>query len=557
MNIIQRLLFFCTYLGTLGILLTSCTSYRIPRMQQKVAVKSIHKDINKIEKKLFKMHPDIDLYISKKDLHQSFSTLRQSIDSPMTPQQLYPLVAPIIASIRQGHTTIIPMIRNNSFSMSKRLSTTLLPMQQMKVVEENNRFYIVSDRTKDTSLIVGAEILKINNSTPQGIADSFQQIFLGDGYNESYYQQARMNNLGDMYNRLYGHTEKLTLTLRNVDSVFTKTLQSYSSKIINNRNKALKHKVNALIKDIEKDTSLTDVQRSIIIDSLKAIVQPEGQWHYGWNVKMAYYSKELKLLDSITALLTIRDFYTESPILYKMTYASIFDKLKTLGVQHLILDLRDNPGGSVAEIEVLHGYITDREIYHTAQPSMRVRSNYKIPLWMMQQSKWYLYPIIVPIVLNRSIDYIENTRLRSGSIHDYYNKHGEAKTRANNAFDGHMYMLINGTTFSAASIVAANFKSEQRGVILGKESGGTYNGTVAGQMPIIPLKRIGMNMRVGTMNIIPEHPYGEHGRGVVPHYEISNTLQDYLQGIDVPVELIRAYIQRASTNTSSVTYQGE
>ena len=55
------------------------------------------------------------------------------------------------------------------------------------------------------------------------------------------------------------------------------------------------------------------------------------------------------------------------------------------------------------------------------------------------------------------------------------------------AFQGKVYVLINGGSFSASCILSSNLQGSKRAVFVGEETGGTYNGTVAGRMPLLEL----------------------------------------------------------------------
>src|SRR5665647_1798558 len=64
----------------------------------------LKQDVDYIQHKLKKLHPDLYHYISKKDLDYKFDSLRSSITTPLTSNDFYFRLSPVIASIRQGHT---------------------------------------------------------------------------------------------------------------------------------------------------------------------------------------------------------------------------------------------------------------------------------------------------------------------------------------------------------------------------------------------------------------------------------------------------------------------
>lgn len=48
------------------------------------------------------------------------------------------------------------------------------------------------------------------------------------------------------------------------------------------------------------------------------------------------------------------------------------------------------------------------------------------------------------------------------------------------AFHGKVFVLINGGSFSASSIITAKLKNDKRATLVGEETGGANDGTVAG-----------------------------------------------------------------------------
>lgn len=67
-------------------------------------------------------------------------------------------------------------------------------------------------------------------------------------------------------------------------------------------------------------------------------------------------------------------------------------------------------------------------------------------------------------------------------------------------FNGEVYVLINGGSFSATTLLAANLKSSGRAVFVGEETGGAYNGCVAGSLPVYttPNSKLPFRMGVGS-----------------------------------------------------------
>ena len=131
----------------------------------------------------------------------------------------------------------------------------------------------------------------------------------------------------------------------------------------------------------------------------------------------------------------------------------------------------------------------------------------------------------------------------------YFTNHKE-KERNENAFMGKVYVLINGGSFSASSIIAAKLQANKRAVFVGEETGGAFNGTVAARMPIITLPNSKNKVRIGLARIGILEKTDTIGRGVFPDVEIIPTVEEFKNNEDKAMEWILNDIEKKS-NTSA------
>ena len=105
-------------------------------------------------------------------------------------------------------------------------------------------------------------------------------------------------------------------------------------------------------------------------------------------------------------------------------------------------------------------------------------------------------------------------------------------------FKGKIYVLINGGSFSASSLLSSNLKGSKRAYFVGQETGGGFNGTVAGQMPIVTLPKSKIGVRVGLLSCIPFYKTTVIGHGIYPDKEIIPTIQDRIALKDPETEWV-------------------
>ena len=132
----------------------------------------------------------------------------------------------------------------------------------------------------------------------------------------------------------------------------------------------------------------------------------------------------------------------------------------------------------------------------------------------------------------------------------YYATHTRPHKVNPHAFKGKIYVLINGGSFSASSLISSNLKSSKRVTFVGEETGGAFNGTVAGFMPVLELPHSELKIRIGIMAMVPHHKTEIIGRGIFPDKEITPSLEDRLQGNDPELNWILSN-SKASINALS------
>ena len=96
-------LFFFSILFCLSC--TSVSKYN-EQLKTKIPVQKLHQDVDYSYKQLQKFHPDLYGYIPKDSLDHVFKTVKNQIQSPLTPAELFQKLAPAISQVRQGHLAL-------------------------------------------------------------------------------------------------------------------------------------------------------------------------------------------------------------------------------------------------------------------------------------------------------------------------------------------------------------------------------------------------------------------------------------------------------------------
>ena len=69
-----------------------------------------------------------------------------------------------------------------------------------------------------------------------------------------------------------------------------------------------------------------------------------------------------------------------------------------------------------------------------------------------------------------------------------------------------------------------------RGIFIGEETGGTYEGNVSGYSEYVKLPNSKIKVKIPTVHFQINVEPKIKGRGVIPNYEVPQTWKDYLNG---------------------------
>lgn len=520
-----------SFIVVISLLLANCTSVEKynHKLAQPISVAKLQKDINYTQRKLEKLYPNLYGYITKEHLDFKFDSIRKVVDKPMTSKEFYFVIAPVIASVRQGHMTMSPVQNKISKEDAKRYNKTGDgPLSQFLYEWENGKMYVVKNKSKNKSIQLGSEVVSVNGVTPQSVYEKYRKGITSDGFNTTYIRKGFSKRYTSYMTNEIGINDSLSFVFRFKDSLVKQVISRAK----------LEKKV---IPKISKSDSAKVVVKKPV-DKEKLIQANRIKNIYGYSMLTNEYSKSLKFIqsDSSVAILKIKNF---SDGKYYKAYNLIFDSIKKHNVKNLIIDLRDNPGGRVADAVNLYAHLTDKD-FILLQPALVTSKTSLFKLGLFRNIPKISYPfaaVFYPFYMGFS--YLRTTKNDFGKYQ--YKLVGSRKTKnASNYYNGKIYVLINGGSFSASCIVSASLKSNPNVTFVGEETGGAFNGTVAGIMPVVDLPNSKIPLRLGLMDIKTINQSEINGRGIFPDVEIIPTIKDKIAKKDPELEWVLKDIKK-------------
>lgn len=461
-------------------------------------------DFNWLRFSLEYCHPRLYKYDDKKTVQERFDSLKGLIGNEITGLDFLSLISKMNASVRCGHLYTIPQKELEREVLEKKV----LPFY-IKVL--SNKIYMLNN-CSDNFISNGSELLSINGKSSHEILSTMLTGISADGHIQS--RKFRLMERYFFYNfngfDYYYH-------------LYVDRSPSFQIEYIDYKTKK-KERVNL------NGLSISERQ-NILLSKYKI---DESQWF-----KTPSPAFEVLKQNNYAKLTVSRSFFNDKiDPNFDSLLATVFERLKKEEISNLIIDLRNNEGGSEHQQAELISYLYNQpfKLYQNIYVSRLDYRPLKPVLFTAEKDT------------TRLLDKNEDEWMRKISddlwINNYEYYEGlQLQAPKKNVFQGKLYVIVNGTCFSSTSALIANLKNTTQAVFIGEESGGLYEGPTGGEtIPIILpnsqiMVRISPNINLGYM--YQKHPIG---RGVLPDYSIMYTIEDLLNNKDLEMEQAKALI---------------
>lgn len=461
----------------------------------------MEEDYDLMRKILESKHPSLYWYTSADSMNEYFAFYRSRIRDSMTePEFTWQVLAPLVDKIRCGHTSLKSSKGFTAWASKKKFNSFPL---HLKIWKDS---MIVSGNVnrQDTTLSKGSQLLSINGIPSKKIIDSMFEHMPEDGYamNVSYVRIS--SNFPYFHRNIFGISEKYTIEYRDssYETMITE-LPMYRADDTSKLSKVTKTVKPAKLKKKDK----LDRIRKLTIDS-------SGQFAI-MNVNSFQKSK-------------LKSFFRKS-----------FRRLRKEKVDNLILDLRANGGGRVSHSTDLIKYLSNKPF--RIADSIYAKSRDLAPYTKYIKGKW----------LNNIGMWSMSRRKKDGLFHIAIMEKKSFKPHRRNNFKGDVYILINGPTFSAASLVCNAVKGQSGTLLIGEETGGGWHGNNGIIIPDIKLPQTGIRLRLPLFRVVQYNHVPKNGIGIPPDIYIGPDVNVIRSGKDKKMEFVKDLILKKSNQSTT------
>ncbi len=448
----------------------------------------IKTDLEYLNKYLQKWHPSYHTYTKKEEMNAFYSRLKDSCTAPTSAFDFRTTVRRAVNKIGCGHFGVWNFKGGKTFK-----NPPLLPLEVWVL---NDRLFIKSLFKNDSLLKVGDEILEINGEKAHDLIDKMSELTFTDGFNKTHKTRSVENNFSVFHYFLYGKQDNYALKIKNnsVDMGLISLKSDTLKKVLATR-KPLKDSANCIIKGNDIALYKTDFDTSTMIVDIDGFEGArQGQ-----------------------------------------TYKKIFKHLRKNKIKNLVIDLRDNGGGNVFKGNKFLTYFLDELI------TPMVFSRKPNLTFINPRFKGHFFEKITPILFTLNPLQFPN---KNGWNHCFlfFKKY-------RNHFDGQVYVLTNGGTFSMASYVASYLKHKKQAIIVGEETGGSEYGSRGMGGGHITLPNSEVKIQFNIYQLTHRLNIEDKGHGVMPDHATQYSITDKLNEKDIDIEIVKGLIKKQCVNS--------
>jgi C-terminal processing protease CtpA/Prc len=135
------------------------------------------------------------------------------------------------------------------------------------------------------------------------------------------------------------------------------------------------------------------------------------------------------------------------------------------------------------------------------------------------------------------------SKYNDGKYHFGYFERHYFKPKKKNHFNGNVYVLTGGNSFSATTLFTQTVKQQNNVTIVGEETGGGAYGNSAWLIPDLILPQTGIRFRLPLFRLVIDKNIPKDGRGVQPEVSALPTTEAIRRGADYKMEKVMELIK--------------
>ncbi|MBK7212429.1 MAG: hypothetical protein IPH88_03825 [Bacteroidales bacterium] len=454
-------------------------------------VEEMQKDFLVFRACLEESHPGLYIYKSKLTIDSIFNANYSALNKDMTGREFMLLTCRVASQIGDGHLRVVPpKIQLDSLDNGP----TAIPFN---VYCFDNKLYVRKNYSPlDDKEFLGSQIISINGHSIENFIREYLQIFPSDGNNltHKYRLLSSSRYFTRYFSMLYGYAERYNVEYisLNETTLKTKTIQGLT---------------------FDNLLKIADDRYPVKIDEQKPAF-------FKINDDKKYAFLKIKSFD--------KGQYKKNKMNFEKFLKASFKKMESENIPNLIIDVRDNGGGTDEYGKILFSYFVNQPFDYYKSLRMNKegfdcfkytnKPDMKAPTGMLEPNK-------------------------EGTFDNVQHPNVGRQNPLTPTFAGNIYVLINGWCFSTTSEFLSQLHFHTKAVFIGEESGGGYYGNCSGPTPDFTLPNTKVRIEIPLMYYsMAVENYQYLDRGLFPNYTVTPSIIDKISNIDLELSLTKKLI---------------
>lgn len=487
---------FAPLLLLTALLISGCSATSAFNPNKKYAPDELREDFTVARRTYEKIHPSLYWFTPKDSMDFYFDQAYSHLTDSLTELQFRNRMAYVIAKIKCGHTSVRFSKAYNKWAEKAGPGITF-PFA-VKTWGGDSMIITRNAFRKDSLLTAGTILLSVNGKNVKQLLSGMCDLISTDGNSMNFKYQLISGNFPAWYRYAYGLQKDYKIQYISADgSVQTKVLNNYNPRADTTERRP-RPPLQAPPSRKRKKVNELSLNRNMIIDS-------SGQM----------------------AVMTLNTF---SRAKLKSFFRKSFRTLYQKQIPNLIIELRNNGGGSIGNSTRLDRYITDHA-FKVADTCAAISFKYPYP-GSVKNGFWYKVEHL----------FVSPFRSKDGRYHFKQIEKKMFKPYQHHHYDGQVYIITGGYTFSASTLFINPLKGQKNVTVVGEETGGGAYGNTAVNLPEIELPNTHIRVRLPLYRLVVNKNLPHNGRGIQPDIFVPPTSFHLRYGLDPKMDTIRKLI---------------
>lgn len=480
-------------------LLAGCAASKNYNPDKKYSRRELQEDYTLLRNVLEQKHPSLYWYTPKDSMNFYFDSLYHNIPDSMTELQFgWKILAPLTQKIHCGHTTF-----GMSKNWGKYIRNKVIPSFPLFVKVWGDTMLVTGNLGRKDSLIkTGTLLTAINGLRTRELVQSMFEYLPTDGYADNVNYIRLSGNFPYFHRNIFGIYKNYRVGY--IDST------GFEKNVI-----------------IPMWMPTKDSTRKKKVESEKKISRRELKKERRENARSMIIDSSIN-----TAIITLNTFNTGGGRHLRSFIKRSFKEIRKQQIKSLIIDLRSNGGGEINMSTLFTKYIRNTAFKMTDSAFAASKSLAPYTKYIKQG-----------LLTNIGLFFLTKKKKADGNYHFGFYERKMYQPKSRNHFEGKVYVLINGPTFSASTLFCNLVKGQENVKLVGEEAGGGWHGNNGIMIPDIVLPVTKLIVRLPLFRIVQYNHVPKDGRGVAPDIYIPPIAEAVKEGLDRKMLIVKEMIK--------------